>query len=397
MASYSFKTHNLDNHIPSKRDGSCFCQINQKIYIFGGAIFDEKIPVPIEANDFWEFDPVTLKFKQIDCEMGSNWPSTRAHAALTGVEIEGKVYIYLFGGITEKSGWLNNFWRFSVDDNKWEQIECDFMPCNRSMHSLTTTNKNQILLFGGFGPEPVEVKENSPDNDTSANQGSEGDWEDVDQDEKDLKSAEKQQEALNFTRFNDTYLFNPDTQTWLPLHFESGNVPDRRACHKIVALETEAVLFGGKGDTTRLNDIWTFNFETLSWSQFVGSTDGKDKTLEALSSATAPSDSLKKPQSNLLIPRSFHEICQHNNQVFVQGGRDDANHHLSTIEKIYPTYQKLEIDATQSLALGSHMLFTNFKDEFIIFGGSDKFNPEFGSCDVFYNDLWVGSRVFSSK
>ena len=101
-------------------------------------MFDEKIPIPIESNDFWSFDLSSFEFEQIKGKIGasevhaesgdaastvSKWPGTRASSALAGAKVGEKNYIYLFGGITEKSGWLDDLWRFDIENCIWKEID----------------------------------------------------------------------------------------------------------------------------------------------------------------------------------------------------------------------------------------------------------------------------------
>jgi len=368
-SSYKFSKHPLKNPSikPTKRDGSAYCIFNNKIYIFGGAMFDEKIPIPIESNDFWSFDLGSFEFEQIKGKVGasagacddptatgdtvdamaSKWPGTRASSALAGAKVGEKNYIYLFGGITEKSGWLDDLWRFDIENCIWKEIDVNvisqYRPSSRSMHSLTTTSRSgedQILLFGGFGPEP-EVLSTAADNlDISGNQ--DGDWEDVDgneSDKNDIKTAQASQQAFKLTRFNDTFLFNPASNSWTCLVPEDeSKVPSRRAAHKIVSLNNEdknnqnniCILFGGKGDQTRLGDIWKFDVDLLQWNLVQSESDSKNK--------------------NQITARSFHELCvSKDNRVYL--------HVAATTKTItYQSFKKFTqiVQSKQKLKLISH-------------------------------------------
>ena len=60
------------------------------------------------------------------------------------------------------------------------------------------------------------------------------------------------------------------------------------------------MLFGGKGDTVRLGDIWEFSLDSLTWSK-------KDQG-----------------EKNKFAPRSFHELATDadTGEIYLHGGRD---------------------------------------------------------------------------
>ena len=57
--------------------------------------------------------------------------------------------IYIHGGESKSGEYLTDYWKFSINDNKWTQIELkgDF-PKPRSGHSMITYN-GKLYLFGG--------------------------------------------------------------------------------------------------------------------------------------------------------------------------------------------------------------------------------------------------------
>jgi len=251
--------------------------------------------------------------------------------------------------LTEKSGWLDDFWALDLEKMTWSEIlqrPGELKPCGRSMHELTTVEynaKSQLLLFGGFGIDPGADTE-------------EDDWEDCDDD---IAQAAANQVAINFTRYNDTYLFDPTTKTWQFLHCEPS--PNRRCAHKMVYNpETKKVhLFGGKGDTARLGDIWNFDLKQLSWEQ-------------------------QKSHENV-APRSFHSMCLgENGTVWVHGGMDMCNEHLSELQ--ITTGDSIDT----SVKLGNHGFFAFAKGKFYLFGGSSNFNGELGYCTTFGKTLHSG-------
>lgn len=338
---------------PKPREGSCFTVTEKAAYIFGGAIHIKNLPVPVESNELWKFDLENHTFKEITCELK---PCPRANSSLTNRN--GK--LYLFGGITEKQGWLGDLWCFDEEEENWKELEANdtILPPIRCMHTLTSINykdQDSLLLFGGFGPDVQNTSE-------------EDDWEDV-EDEDEINQLQKQQEAFKLTRFNDCYMFNVKTKVWQPLHFDI--TPAKRAAHRLVYLESskKCLLFGGKGDTARLGDIWEFDVETLTWKQL--------------------------PNINDLVPRSFHEMClmPDDGSILIHGGRDNFNGHLSDCFKVKLgngengiSSEKIDCD----VAVGNHMFLTEKNGKIFIFGGSSDFDAEYGECKKFYDELRIG-------
>ena len=119
-----------------------------------------------------------------------------------------------------------------------------------------------------------------------------------------INQLQKQQEALTLARFNDMYLFDTKTATWQYLH--NDITPDKRCAHRLVYDPTSenCVLFGGRGDSSRLGDLWTFSMKTLTWKAL--------------------------PTIRDLAPRSFHEMYGIDGKFYVHGGRDMLNNHLKS-------------------------------------------------------------------
>jgi len=340
---------------PKPREASSFTITKNSVYIFGGAIHINNLPVPVESNELWKFDLKTHTFSEISSDVK---PCARANASLTNKN--GK--LYLFGGITEKQGWLGDLWCFDEENNTWEELDANdnILPPIRCMHTLTAVNYNNednLLLFGGFGPDVQNA--------------SEEDWEDV-EDEDEINQLQKQQEAFKLTRFNDCYMFNIKSKIWQPLHFDIA--PAKRAAHRLVYLENiqKCLLFGGKGDTARLGDLWEFDLATLNWKQLAS--------------------------INELVPRSFHEMCLTHDEkhILVHGGRDNFNGHLSDCFKLSLgdsengiSSEKIDCD----VAVGNHMFVAHYNDQIVIFGGSSDFDAEYGECKKFHDELWVGKST----
>ena len=186
-----------------------------------------------------------------------------------------------------------------------------------------------MLLVGGFGPcKPILshiTNTGGSGTGTSSSKTEEADdWEDCSDDG--LNTASKTQEAFQLTRMNDVFVFDPSSSTWTFITDSDGCRPSKRAAHKMVHLPStkSCILFGGKGDTTRLSDIWKFDTASYLWNEITPSQDPQNSNL-------GPQDTLK------LTPRSFHEITAdiEDNQVFLHGGRDNNDQHIDQIHLIY--------------------------------------------------------------
>jgi Galactose oxidase, central domain len=67
---------------------------------------------------------------------------------------------------------------------------------------------------------------------------------------------------LNNKFYNDIYFFDLQTNSWIPIR-QMGNIPTPRADHSAVIYGTTMWIFGGASQNGYLNDLYSFNIETV--------------------------------------------------------------------------------------------------------------------------------------
>jgi N-acetylneuraminic acid mutarotase len=135
---------------------------------------------------------------------------------------EGKVMI--FGGGDSTGSELNETWIYNLDSNNWRQVITNVKPKGRVRLGLARLSKNKVILFGG---------------------------------------------TLNdFSRFNDTWIFDIETETWEEIF--PSRVPLSRYGHSISHLsDNKVIIFSGEGTSIDgdpfADDTWIFDYEKNTW------------------------------------------------------------------------------------------------------------------------------------
>eukprot|EP00210_Caulerpa_lentillifera_P006016 g5750.t1 len=147
---------------------------------------------------------------------------------------------------------------------------------------------------------------------------------------------------------NDLYSLDLDTMTWTKIAQTIGGSPSPRECASTIFWTGQLVLFGGFGSGTRLNDFWFLNLSTMTWSQ------------PALG-GTAPS------------PRQSAALCVANStQLLLHGGR---NHFVLDDLFVYDTLSQnwyaLQTTGRRPSPRYGHWIHC-FEDFIYLFGGFDE-------------------------
>jgi len=125
----------------------CYDIERKKVVLYGGVL--NSYPETIYTNDTWKYDGNIWK------KISTEGPSTRRgakmvyHAELKAIFLFGGYDLEL-GGYDLEKGYLNDLWKW--DGKKWEMIiSKGEMPSPRASYALAyDSNKNKILLFGGY-------------------------------------------------------------------------------------------------------------------------------------------------------------------------------------------------------------------------------------------------------
>ncbi|XP_071686475.1 acyl-CoA-binding domain-containing protein 5 [Rutidosis leptorrhynchoides] len=131
--------------------------------------------------------------------------------------------LLLIGGRTDPPSDRVAVWAFDTETEGWSLMEAKGdIPVARSGHSVVRAGSN-LILFGG--------------------------------------------EDIKRKKLNDLHMFDLKSLTWLPLR-STGPGPSAR-CNHVAALYDDKLLlvFGGTAKSKSLNDLYSFDFETIKWSR----------------------------------------------------------------------------------------------------------------------------------
>lgn len=186
----------------------------------------------------------------------------------------------LFSGRNER-GNISETWSYDSGLNRWANLAPRTCPSPRSDHAMAyDTASGDVILFGGnfaWGHSNDVWRYNSSSNTWSPLGPSSP-----------MPSARQGHSMVYDTRnglmvlfggqdaggvLDDTWTFNPSTNTWTKMNPPSS--PQPRTAHSMVydVANGEALLFGGQTvqyspyNVILLGDTWTYNVTTNSWSQ----------------------------------------------------------------------------------------------------------------------------------
>ncbi|XP_013407938.1 kelch domain-containing protein 1 [Lingula anatina] len=340
----------VQNKYCAPRDGHAAASIARKMYVFGGVV-SRADGEHTESNELFSLD---LDNNTWTCvETKGDLPPPRSSAAMSAVENN----LYLFGGLNQTSGWLDDLHCFDTETCTWSKVEGKGQcPSPRDKLASAVVGKN-VYFFGGFGPknEEEEVEEvSTEEEDALEDEGMEAD----------------SQEAAQFGWFNDLFIFDTETSSWShPMQMNAVG-PTPRAATGMCAVKNKLVIFGGRDSQARRNDLYIYNIETRKWETV----------------------SVKGCQPE---PRSFHTVTAVGARVVVIGGRSQSNQHYddlnifdtATMEWMQPTVQG-ELPSGR----GVHTSVV-VDDQLVLFGGSSDFNPETMQCQKYHNEVYTTRTV----
>jgi N-acetylneuraminic acid mutarotase len=187
--------------------------------LFGGGALDGML------NDTWAFDPEGGSWRALDPP--GAMPGPRGYLQLVQDPESGKVI--LFGGGTENDDFRDT-WAYDPGMNTWTYLDpAGPVPAERSGYAMVHNGKAGVMiLFGGTN---------------------------------------------TYESFNDTWVYDPATDRWTELAPE-GVVPSPRAFHAMVydSKTSQVIMFGGYDGYQYLNDTWSYDRDTNTWTELIPAT-----------------------------------------------------------------------------------------------------------------------------
>ena len=178
---------------------------------------------PITA-DTWELDLSKRRWRELTSEFQTA-PLPRCHHSF--VSDKNNTNMLLFGGFSN-AGRFNDLWRYDNTGNRWERVaHTGSVPARRCLHvSTIIESTGEMFLYGGI-------------------QGGGG---------------------LSSDFFEDTYLYNPQSQHWRQINVAG---PGKRSgpIAFYASSENAVFLWGGKQFNILPNSLWRFDVVTEHWSE----------------------------------------------------------------------------------------------------------------------------------
>ncbi len=241
---------------PAPRSNTAFVYLDGKIWMFGGntssdgGFFEPR-------RDLWYFDLETRTWTWVDAPNG---PSRRLfHAMATDGEM-----IYVYGGGDENAflgPFLDDLWAYDPETNQWTEMlhggpdpNGPAKPLDRFWANLEYDPVlDALILFGGH-----DNTELGNTNQVYHYSLSEGRW------YRDRIGDEFNTPGNGFCDF--------------PADFVTIDVesPERRnAGASVMTGDGKMLIFGGKTDCGLINDVWSYDVATTTWTELSPATSGQ--------------------------------------------------------------------------------------------------------------------------
>lgn len=124
----------------------------QAIFIHGGLAGPNKNQSDNVLDDFWRFSVQSQRWELIEVKGNSTTPPPLAGHTLTLIKESDKEYLILLGGLSFNHGLHTEVWIFNVTDSTWKQLQVKgAKPTALFGHSTVYHATNQVLyVFGGY-------------------------------------------------------------------------------------------------------------------------------------------------------------------------------------------------------------------------------------------------------
>jgi N-acetylneuraminic acid mutarotase len=298
---------------PSTRSRHAAAYGDGKMWVFGGR-FRAKDSVRGDytlLDDLWMFDVSERTWARVDPEDPT--PQARSNSALAWDSKRG--LLWLFSGNASAAAFnysfIDDLWSYDPVDNSWQSHDLTAeAPNPRLWHSLMyDESRDRLVVYGGMDAQsaPATYLSDIYAIDLTTFSGTElHDGADSAPDPRFWGNLAYRPERKDYVAFgghdatalgnrNDTYRFNPGSNTWTLLHAgDSFNKPANATCDfppDFANVDSEqperrhagtmvwshacgrALLFGGKSDCGIIDDVWAFS--DGEWQLLQAATEGE--------------------------------------------------------------------------------------------------------------------------
>lgn len=307
------------------------------IYFFGGS--DSEMN---ESNELYRYE----EGKMIKLNAPSKPLSGRSNCSLAYFEKESKLFIYVFGGLNQSCGWLNDCWKGEISENTvtWSKIEHENELTPRDKMSIAQ-NDECCYLIGGFGPV-----------------------EDVEEDEEDSNEEIKEkadQQGMSMGWFDEIVKFDFSTEKFEEITWTGNEGVAGKAAANAVHYDNNILLFGGRGPTGRTDKLWKFDLKSGEWEE-------------------------EKPGGFPPAARSFGSHAQYENGFLLFGGSGRSDELLSGLHS-FKNGKWAKIEPKETFISSRRQCAIHVIDQqVILFGGVTHVDLEMGNNKV-SKEIWMGS------
>mmetsp|Transcript_15302 Transcript_15302/g.19428 ORF Transcript_15302/g.19428 Transcript_15302/m.19428 type:complete len:410 (-) Transcript_15302:26-1255(-) len=291
-------TNSTGTTLPA-REGHGGVQYNGSLYIFGGIQDCSARPVePGEEeeefpsacmNDLYQFDIEKNEWKLLECKGEIPSPRSGFISAVLNNQL------FIFGGLDPLYGWLNDGFIMNFETKTWKKLTfTGDVPSPRDKIGFTTLSKNKLIIFGGFGPQELELEEG-------------------------------EEETATFGWFNETFTFDVTTSTWTRLKC-SGELPTPRAAAGVALIQRPKQKRAEQTGEQKMPQF-TEEGEPQNYLYVMGGRDNQGSRTNDLFSLELSSNTWEKQNCRGTAPaaRSFHTCVAANDKLLVFGGAN-VNH-----------------------------------------------------------------------
>ena len=323
-----------------------FNGVHEEMVLFGG--YDDVV----KYEDTWAFNLSTNNWTDRD---PSNAPPARQQHTLTYDAANGEMV--LFGGWIDEDQSFGDTWTYDLTTNNWANMSPPDAPPARCTHAAAFDSaREEVMLYGGYANNDT-LRDIWTYNLTGNN------WTKQVQPTTPparglcaMSYDERHREMVLFgggqmgIYHGDTWIYDLDTNNWT--NMSPSTSPSAREGSAMVydSAYGEMVLFGGENRVGTLNDTWTYNLSTNTWT--------------ILNPLTSP-------------PTAWNHAMAYDSthgKVILFGGTDDGNHILHGTW-VYDRSANVWTNMNPSPAPPSRnyhdMVYDDDHGEIILFGGLD--------------------------